>query len=288
MGRRPPPRRQARPARLPRVAHRGRRARPLRSASSSTAPPATARRSPRTRSREMLGYENVESMTGGITLWKDRGYDVEVPKSLTKEQRERYSRHLLVPEIGLEGQTKLLEREGAAARRRRPRLADRALPRGGRRRHARHRRRRRRRPLQPAAPGHPHDRRHRHAEGGLGRARDPRDQPGRERRQVPDAPGRLEHHGDHRRLRRDRRRRRQLPDALPAQRRDGAPGHPGRLGLDPRLRRPAVGLQAARRPVLPLPVPRAAAGRAGPVVRRQRRARRAARARWACCRRPRS
>ena len=47
-------------------------------------------------------------MTGGITLWKDRGYDVEVPKSLTTEQRERYSRHLLVPEIGLEGQTKLL------------------------------------------------------------------------------------------------------------------------------------------------------------------------------------
>jgi len=58
---------------------------------------------------DMLGYENVESMTGGITLWKDRGYDVEVPKSLSKEQRERYSRHLLVPEIGLEGQTKLLE-----------------------------------------------------------------------------------------------------------------------------------------------------------------------------------
>jgi molybdopterin/thiamine biosynthesis adenylyltransferase/rhodanese-related sulfurtransferase len=59
--------------------------------------------------QELLGYENVESMTGGITLWKDRGYDVEVPKSLSKEQRERYSRHLLVPEIGLEGQTKLLE-----------------------------------------------------------------------------------------------------------------------------------------------------------------------------------
>src|SRR3712207_3085220 len=59
--------------------------------------------------KELLGYENVSSMTGGITLWKDRGYDVEVPKSLTKEQRERYSRHLLVPEIGLEGQTKLLE-----------------------------------------------------------------------------------------------------------------------------------------------------------------------------------
>jgi molybdopterin/thiamine biosynthesis adenylyltransferase/rhodanese-related sulfurtransferase len=59
--------------------------------------------------KDLLGYEHVSSMTGGITLWKDRGYDVQVPKSLTPEQRERYSRHLLVPEIGLEGQTKLLE-----------------------------------------------------------------------------------------------------------------------------------------------------------------------------------
>jgi molybdopterin/thiamine biosynthesis adenylyltransferase/rhodanese-related sulfurtransferase len=58
--------------------------------------------------KELLGYENVASMNGGITLWKDRGYEVEVPVTLTKEQRERYSRHLLVPEIGLEGQTKLL------------------------------------------------------------------------------------------------------------------------------------------------------------------------------------
>jgi sulfur-carrier protein adenylyltransferase/sulfurtransferase len=59
--------------------------------------------------KELLGYTDVASMTGGITLWKDRGYKVEVPKALTAEQRERYSRHLLVPEIGLEGQTKLLE-----------------------------------------------------------------------------------------------------------------------------------------------------------------------------------
>src|SRR5689334_23397446 len=58
--------------------------------------------------KELLGYERVYSMNGGITLWKDRGYDVEVPVSLTREQRDRYSRHLLVPEIGLEGQTKLL------------------------------------------------------------------------------------------------------------------------------------------------------------------------------------
>jgi molybdopterin/thiamine biosynthesis adenylyltransferase/rhodanese-related sulfurtransferase len=56
-----------------------------------------------------LGYENVESMTGGITLWKDRGYDVEQPRTLTAEQRDRYSRHLLLPEVGIEGQQKLLD-----------------------------------------------------------------------------------------------------------------------------------------------------------------------------------
>jgi sulfur-carrier protein adenylyltransferase/sulfurtransferase len=56
-----------------------------------------------------LGYTNVESMTGGITLWKDRGYHVEQPRTLTAEQRERYSRHLLLPEVGIEGQQKLLD-----------------------------------------------------------------------------------------------------------------------------------------------------------------------------------
>ena len=58
--------------------------------------------------KQLLGYSNVESMRGGITLWKDRGYDVEVPQALTREQRERYSRHLLIPEVGVEGQQKLL------------------------------------------------------------------------------------------------------------------------------------------------------------------------------------
>ncbi|MEN3280804.1 MAG: sulfur-carrier protein adenylyltransferase/sulfurtransferase, partial [Solirubrobacteraceae bacterium] len=58
---------------------------------------------------EDLGFEHVESMTGGITLWKDRGYPVEVPKSFTPEQRDRYSRHFLLPEVGVEGQLKLME-----------------------------------------------------------------------------------------------------------------------------------------------------------------------------------
>src|SRR5437660_1013654 len=56
-----------------------------------------------------LGYERVESMTGGFTLWKDRGYEVEAPRTLTAEQRERYSRHLLLPEVGVDGQQKLLD-----------------------------------------------------------------------------------------------------------------------------------------------------------------------------------
>ncbi len=56
-----------------------------------------------------LGYEDVASMTGGITLWKDRGFEVDVPRALSAEQRARYSRHVLLPEIGIEGQLKLLD-----------------------------------------------------------------------------------------------------------------------------------------------------------------------------------
>jgi molybdopterin/thiamine biosynthesis adenylyltransferase/rhodanese-related sulfurtransferase len=59
--------------------------------------------------QQELGFENVQSMTGGITLWKDRGYTVEVPRRFTPEQRERYSRHFLLPEVGVEGQQKLLD-----------------------------------------------------------------------------------------------------------------------------------------------------------------------------------
>ncbi|HYB25694.1 MAG TPA: molybdopterin-synthase adenylyltransferase MoeB [Solirubrobacteraceae bacterium] len=58
---------------------------------------------------EDLGYQHVESMTGGFTLWKDRGYEVDMPRTLTAEQRERYSRHLLLPEVGMDGQQKLLD-----------------------------------------------------------------------------------------------------------------------------------------------------------------------------------
>src|SRR6266513_3418331 len=58
---------------------------------------------------EQMGYEDVASMNGGFVLWKDRGYPFDRPKVLTPEQQERYSRHLLVPEVGSEGQQKLLD-----------------------------------------------------------------------------------------------------------------------------------------------------------------------------------
>jgi sulfur-carrier protein adenylyltransferase/sulfurtransferase len=55
-----------------------------------------------------LGYENVSSLIGGFTDWKRNGYPVETPTSLTPDQRRRYSRHLLIPEVGEAGQERLL------------------------------------------------------------------------------------------------------------------------------------------------------------------------------------
>ncbi|AKT40497.1 molybdopterin-synthase adenylyltransferase MoeB [Chondromyces crocatus] len=55
-----------------------------------------------------LGYTNVESANPGFTRWKDLGYPVEAPPQLTDAQRDRYSRHLLLPEVGEVGQAKLL------------------------------------------------------------------------------------------------------------------------------------------------------------------------------------
>lgn len=60
------------------------------------------------RSLKELGYNNVKSLGGGFRAWKNAGYGFEIPKTLTNDQLTRYSRHLLIPEIGEEGQTKLL------------------------------------------------------------------------------------------------------------------------------------------------------------------------------------
>ena len=87
--------------------------------------------------RDELGYEHVESMTGGYTLWKDRGYEVEVPRTLTRRAARALQPPHARPRDRPRGPAEAARRQGAPARRRRPRLADRALPRRGRRRHAR-------------------------------------------------------------------------------------------------------------------------------------------------------
>ena len=56
-----------------------------------------------------LGYEDVVSMAGGFNTWKDEGRDWSVPRTLDADQRNRYQRHLLLPEVGERGQQKLLE-----------------------------------------------------------------------------------------------------------------------------------------------------------------------------------
>jgi molybdopterin/thiamine biosynthesis adenylyltransferase/rhodanese-related sulfurtransferase len=56
-----------------------------------------------------LGYEHVHSLAGGFTDWKRNGLDITIPRTLTPERRTRYSRHILIPEIGEEGQLKLLD-----------------------------------------------------------------------------------------------------------------------------------------------------------------------------------
>ena len=56
-----------------------------------------------------MGYRNVVSMDGGFNKWKDEGREWRRPRTLTPDQRNRYQRHLLVPEVGEEGQLKLLD-----------------------------------------------------------------------------------------------------------------------------------------------------------------------------------
>jgi molybdopterin/thiamine biosynthesis adenylyltransferase/rhodanese-related sulfurtransferase len=61
------------------------------------------------RTLQDLGYSDVASMAGGFGRWKDEGRAWRVPSTLTPDQRNRYQRHLLLPEVGVEGQLKLLD-----------------------------------------------------------------------------------------------------------------------------------------------------------------------------------
>ena len=61
-----------------------------------------------TKTLHELGYTNVVSVAGGFGKWKDEGRQWRTPAVLTAEQRNRYQRHILLPEVGVEGQSKLL------------------------------------------------------------------------------------------------------------------------------------------------------------------------------------
>ena len=56
-----------------------------------------------------MGYDDVVNLAGGFTDWKRNGFEVTIPRVLSTEQRARYSRHLLIPEVGEEGQQRLLD-----------------------------------------------------------------------------------------------------------------------------------------------------------------------------------
>ncbi len=58
---------------------------------------------------EDMGYRNVWSLEGGFTRWKREGLPWRIPESLTSDQRGRYSRHILLPEVGEGGQARLLD-----------------------------------------------------------------------------------------------------------------------------------------------------------------------------------
>lgn len=57
---------------------------------------------------QRLGYTHVHSMKGGYRGWVEAGHAVETPRTLTQAERRRYSRHLMIPEVGEAGQVKLL------------------------------------------------------------------------------------------------------------------------------------------------------------------------------------
>jgi sulfur-carrier protein adenylyltransferase/sulfurtransferase len=61
------------------------------------------------RTLEELGYTDVVSVSGGFNRWKDEGREWRAPRVLAPDQRNRYHRHLLLPEVGDDGQLKLLD-----------------------------------------------------------------------------------------------------------------------------------------------------------------------------------
>ena len=225
-----------------------RRRRPIsRRRSSSAASRARARRSRAARSRSSATRTSLARRR--LRRAGSRAASPGARRSVLSEaQRARYSRHMLIPEVGEAGQMKLLESTvlllgaGGLGSPAGLYLAAAGVGTIG------DRRRRHRRRVEPAAPGAALDGVDRHAEDGVGpssasRSSTPTSASSTYRERLTSE--NIDRHP--RGLRRDRRRHRQLPDALPAERRERAAPHPGRARLDLPLRGPADGLQAATR-----------------------------------------
>src|SRR2546430_14699618 len=60
------------------------------------------------RTLQDMGYTRVRSLAGGYSAWKDAGLPLEMPVRLTDAQRSRYSRHLLIPQVGEAGEVSVL------------------------------------------------------------------------------------------------------------------------------------------------------------------------------------
>ena len=178
---------------------------------------------------------------------------VEPADELTIDEVRRYSRHLIIPDVGHDRAEAAQERQGAGHRRRRPRLARAALP-----------RRRRASARSGIAEFDEVDesnlqRQIIHGQSDIGKSKaslrqgvDRRDQPAGQRGRARRAPRQRQRARDLRGLRPDRRRHRQLRDPLHGQRRGVLPEEAVRLGLDLPLRRPGVGVRAdARRRTRP-------------------------------------
>ena len=203
-----------------------------------------------------MGYTDVASMSSGFQGWKSAG-----PRVRDADRPDRRAEAALQPPPAhprgrgrRPGEAARLE--GAAHRRRRPRLAGLAVPRRRGRRDDRHRRLRHRRCQQPPAPDRPHDRPGRGAQGRIREEVDQRAQPGGQGRRPRGDARRGQRRADHRRLRRHPRRHRHVRDALHPQRRRGRGRHPGRPRQRLPVRGPADDLRPVRGSVLSLPLSR--------------------------------